>query len=166
MNKLLLASALLLSACVPAAQTPPVIVEEASSSRAERQVSLPEDPEHGAVTRLAVGPLEGQGGGLASGSAVVWMFADGLARVSVQLNIAETTEGKVYTAWLREADGSSWEKLGILRNERGDVRHSLKWEARKDVNRQNVLIVTLESSQAASTPGPIVAKGILKETAR
>ncbi len=103
---------------------------------------------------------------LANGTAVVWAFQDGVGRVSIQLNIAEAPQGKVYLGWLADGSGRTFEKLGTLRNERGDVRHSLKLEAQKDFKRYVSVIVTAESSEGVSTPGRTVANGILKPTGR
>ncbi len=103
---------------------------------------------------------------LANGTAVVWAFQDGMSRVSIQLNIAEAPKGKVYLGWLADASGKAFEKLGTLQNEGGDVRHSLKLEAKKDFQRYTSVIVTLESSAGVQTPGRTVANGILKPTGR
>lgn len=150
------------------AQDAPTVETQATSSVARTGVSasLPADPEHGELTYLGVGAMEGAGGTLANGTAVVWAFQDGLGRVSIQLNIAEAPQGKVYLGWMTDASGSTFEKLGTLQNEKGDVRHSLKLEAQKDFKRYTSVIVTLESSEGVSTPGPAVANGILKPTGR
>lgn len=128
-------------------------------------VSLPADPQHGELTYLAIGALGGENKTLANGTAVLWMFADGTSRASIQLNIAEV-EGKAYVAWLQGADGLKTKKLGTLRNTLGDVRHSFTLEAKDDYKQYANVVITRESSGGVSTPGQVVAKGILKETAR
>lgn len=160
-------AALLLTAC-SAPSGAPVIDTQASSQIGAMGVSasLPADPEHGELTYLGVGPMEGAGEALANGTAVVWAFEDGVSRVSIQLNIAEAPQGKVYIGWLADAARGGYEKLGTLRNDRADVRHSLKLEAQKDFKRYTSVLVTLESSAGVTAPGRTVANGILKPTGR
>lgn len=166
MKTLLPLTALFLVACSrPAA--PVVETQSASSARSIGvSASLPADPQHGELTYLGVGPMSGAEAVLANGTAVVWTFQDGMSRVSIQLNIAEAPKGKVYLGWLADGSGKAFEKLGTLQNEGGDVRHSLKLEAKKDFQRYTSVIVTLESSVGVQTPGRTVANGILKPTGR
>jgi len=152
---------------MPEPSTDGVSVSSSRSSAATGVTySLPADPEHGPLTYLAIGPLAGNGAVLANGSAVVWIFEDGTARVSIQLNIAAAPAGSLYIAWLRDETSKDIEKLGTLANAGGDVRHSLKIEALKEYKRYSSVFVTLESSEGVSMPSKIVANGILKETGR
>ncbi len=158
-------AALLLMACTspsPVIETPAVPSSTSSTARA----TLPPDPEHGELAYLGVGALNGNEGSLANGTGIVWVFGDGFSRVSMQLNIAAAPVGMYYIAWLQDTEGKALEKLGTLENDRGDVRHSLKLEAQKDYKRYPIVLVTRESSEGVSTPGKIVAKGILKDTRR
>ncbi len=166
MKTLLPLAALLLVACAqPAA---PVVETQPSSSARSAGVSasLPADPQHGTITYLGIGPLQGIKDVVANGTAVVWAFEDGTSRVSLQLNVAEAAQGLVYIGWLADASKSRYEKLGTLQNTSGDVRHSLKLEAQKDLERYSSVIVTVESSAGVSTPGQTIANGILKPTGR
>lgn len=155
--------AFLLSSC---GRSPSVTMQNGTgSSQPASAVSLPADPQHGELTYLAIGALAGEGKTLASGTAVLWMFADGTSRASIQLNIAEA-DGKAYVVWLQGADGLKTKKLGTLQNMRGDVRHSFTLEAKDDYKQYANVVITREPSEGVSTPGQVVAKGILKETAR
>jgi len=166
MKTLLPLTALALVACSqPAA--PVVETQSASSARSVGvSTSLPADPQHGAVSYLGIGPLEGIKDVMANGTAVVWAFEDGTSRVSIQLNIAESAQEYVYVGWLADESERSYERLGTLQNRSGDVRHSLVLEAQKDFKRYTAVVVTVESSAGVTTPGQTVAKGILKPTGR
>lgn len=165
---------LLLSACVFLAgcsdkpsmtDTPPA--SSSSSSRASgTSYSLPADPTHGALTALAIGPLEGQGDVLANGSATIWAFADGASRATIQLNIAVAPTGNVYIAWLHDRNGNTYEKLGTMKNAMGDVRHTLSIEAQKDYSTYSHVVVSREAGEDVTVPSTVVANAILKRTAR
>jgi len=153
----------LLAGCAgPERGSSSVTVSSEGSTAASVAYSLPADPEHGALTHLAIGALAGAEGSVANGTAATWMFEDGTARVTVQLNIAATDAGTFYIAWIGNTQDASVEKLGTLANQAGDVRHSLKIEAQKDYKRYSEVFVTRESSEGVSVPSKIVANGILK----
>lgn len=159
--------ALALIGCGAQTETPVIENQAVSSPRSTgATASLPADPVHGELTYLGVGAMAGTKDILANGTAVVWTFQDGTGRVSIQLNIAEAPQGKLYLGWLADDSRTTFEKLGTLQNEGGDVRHSLKLEAQKDFKRYTSVFVTLESSEGVQTPGPEVANGILKPTGR
>lgn len=159
----LCSACLLLVACGNGSASPEAMPPAQDSSAATSVAyTLPADPEHGKLTHLAIGPLAGQDGLLANGTAALWMFSDDTARVSIQLNIAVAAQGTVYIAWLKDPSDGTLEKVGTLKNTAGDVRHALTIEAQKDYSRYSEVIVTRESSAGVSVPSKIVANGILK----
>lgn len=123
------------------------------------------DANHGAETGLAITALSGANGTLANGVATAYYFEDKGSIVGVQLNIASAKAGTQYAAWI-ENDMKKYVRIGNLENTDGDVRHSVRLDTKDDLRTYKNVIITLQQTGADSTPGEVIATGLLKDTKR
>lgn len=124
------------------------------------------DPTHGKEEGLAYGAMGGANGMLANGVVTAHYFQDGSTIIGLQVNIADAKAGTYYNAWLMNDDGSQPINLGQLENSPGDVRHSLHFESKDNLQVYRKVAVTIQQTGGSQTPGQTVASGTLQTTSR
>lgn len=123
------------------------------------------DPTHGVEEGLAYGAVTGVSGVLANGVATAHYFQDGSTIIGVQVNIADAKDGMFYDAWLT-SDGLQPIDLGQLENSPGDVRHSLHFESKNNLQTYSKIVISLQQKGGGQTPGQTVASATLQATSR
>lgn len=124
------------------------------------------DPVHGKEEGLAYGAITGEDGILANGVATAHYFEDKSTIIGVQVNIADAKEGTYYDAWLESPGGQQPIDLGQFENSPGDVRHSLHFESKDNLQTYTRIVISLQQTGGGSVPGQTVASTTLQATSR
>lgn len=123
-----------------------------------------EDPVHGKEIAMSYGAVAGIAGTSANGIAFVQVFEDDMSLLTVYLNIRPVKEKLV--VWLSDEAESKFVFGSELRTIIGDTRHGVKFELKEGVSELTKVLITLETDEEPSVPGPIIAEGTLKKTER
>jgi len=171
-RKFFIAASLIISLTACSSQTG--TGNSAQSSAGEHptlQIATPEngttpDSLHGQETGIAITALNGKNGALANGAATAFYYTDKGTAITIQLNIASATVGKHYNAWVTDPTSEKTVSLGILESTGNDVRHSLRFDSKENLQSYTNITISLQPIGGDTTEGPIAANGILKGTKR
>ncbi len=137
-----------------------------NSSVTTKENGTTPDSQHGQETGIAITALNGTNGSLANGAATAFYYTDKGTAITIQLNIASATAGKHYIAWATDPTSEKTVSLGILESTGNDVRHSLRFDSKENLQTYTNIAISLQPIGGDSSEGPVVANGILKGTRR
>ncbi len=164
--------ALLLSACssnvdeVPVTSSGGTVIKESTTfTNPTAPNTQVKNATHGMETGLSICALSGENGVLANGVATAYYFEDKGSIVGIQLNVAAADTGTIYVAWLEDS-AKKHIQIGVLENNANDVRHSVRLDTAEDLRSYKNVIIAVQKSAADTTPGKVIATGILKDAKR
>ena len=158
---LLIVAFALVAACTPSTPIVPGKTDKQKVQDYNTVKGSAKDPTHGDSVGFWYGAIAGVSGQKANGVAYMNTFADGVSRITVNLNIAERADGKHLVAYVQGSDSSSAVKVGELQSIIGDARHSVTLETKEDIKKLLTVNVYLTESIDAEE-GIFVATGTMK----